>query len=50
MTMAGTQNCLFYKGVKMFNGLGKEIKNAKTVKDFKKKMLKYLKQKEDEKL
>jgi len=50
MTMAGSQNCLFYKGVRMFNGLDYEIKNAKTINEFKNKMIKYLKQKGDEKL
>jgi hypothetical protein len=36
MTMAVSQNCLFYKGVRMFNNLDQEIKNARTISEFKK--------------
>jgi hypothetical protein len=38
MTMATSQNCIFYKGIKAYNNLSVEIKNSSTIKEFKRKL------------
>jgi hypothetical protein len=38
MTMATSQNCIFYKGIKAYNNLSVEIKNSCTIKEFKRKL------------
>jgi hypothetical protein len=38
MTMATSQNCIFYKGIKAYNTLSVEIKNSCTIKEFKRKL------------
>jgi hypothetical protein len=44
-TKAITQNSIYYKGVRMFNDLEVEIKNARNVTEFKRLCVPYVRQK-----